>query len=484
MMNALEERIYKLLDKNSPETLVYHTKAHTQQVLGAAMDIGKKEGLNEEELLLMQTAALLHDTGYTISAKDHEERSREIARNILPEYNFSDAQIDEICVTIMATKIPQSPTNHLSEILCDADLSYLGTDTYVSEAEKLYEEMRNLSIEKSHVEWIQHQIDFLNTHYYFTATANKELAGKKAQNLATLESNLPIPEKHSGFSLLEFGRDALLIAIGVLTAGFGLKSFMVPNKFFDGGISGISLLIHEIYHFNLAFVVAIANLPFIILGGKILDYKFAIKTAICVTLLSTCIYFIPYPVITSDKLLVAIFGGFFLGTGIGLIMRAGCALDGIEILALYTRRKTSFTVTEIVLAINVIIFLVAAIKFDVQTALYSMLTYFTASKTVDYVVEGIEAYTGVTIISGKSEILKDRLVNELGRGITIYKGERGYLPGKFEIHNDTDIIFTVITRLELKRLKDVVYETDPRAFVFASVIKEASGGILKKLHSH
>jgi uncharacterized membrane-anchored protein YitT (DUF2179 family) len=112
--------------------------------------------------------------------------------------------------------------------------------------------------------------------------------------------------------------------------------------------------------------------------------------------------------------------------------------------------------------------------------MYSMLTYFTASKTMDYVVEGIEAYTGVTIISGKSELLKDRLVNELGRGITIYKGERGYLPGNFEVHNDTDIIFTVITRLEIRRLKEVVYETDPAAFVFASVIKEASGGILKK----
>jgi uncharacterized membrane-anchored protein YitT (DUF2179 family) len=165
-------------------------------------------------------------------------------------------------------------------------------------------------------------------------------------------------------------------------------------------------------------------------------------------------------------------------------MRAGCAVDGIEVLALYTWRRTSFTISEIILALNIIIFSIAAVHFGVEVALYSMLTYFTASKTVDYVVEGIEAYTGVTIISGKSEIIKDRLVNELNRGITVYKGERGYLPGKFEVHSDVDIIFTVITRLELRKLKNLVNDVDPNAFVIASTIKEASGGIIKRRHIH
>ena len=119
-----------------------------------------------------------------------------------------------------------------------------------------------------------------------------------------------------------------------------------------------------------------------------------------------------------------------------------------------------------------------------EVAMYSMLTYFTATKTIDYVIEGLEAYIGVTIISGKSEIIKDRLVNEMGRGITIYKGERGYLPGKFEMHADCDIIFTVITRLEIRKLKNLVHEIDPRSFVFASAIKEASGGIIKRRHIH
>jgi uncharacterized membrane-anchored protein YitT (DUF2179 family) len=165
-------------------------------------------------------------------------------------------------------------------------------------------------------------------------------------------------------------------------------------------------------------------------------------------------------------------------------MRAGCAVDGIEVLALYTLRRSSLTISEIILGLNIIIFSLAAFKFGIQTALYSMLTYFTASKTIDYVIEGLNAYTGVTIISAKSDEVKHRLVNELGRGITVYKGERGYLPGKFEVHDDCDIIFTIITRLEMRKLKNMVMEVDPNAFVFANTIKETSGGIIKRRHVH
>jgi uncharacterized membrane-anchored protein YitT (DUF2179 family) len=386
---------------------------------------------------------------------------------------------------IMTTKIPQKPTNHLSRILCDADLSYIGTDTYFREAEKLYIELKNINPDKTQEEWLHEQINFLTAHHYFTDTANRQFKKKKNKNLTALKSQLPKRKVSVKRSFKFIREDIVLIFLGILISGFAYESFLVPNSFFDGGISGISLLIHKIYHFNLAYIVLIANLPFIFLARNIIDKSFAIKTAICIVLLSLALYFVPYPhLITGDNVLVAIFGGFFLGIGNGLILRAGCTIDGIDIFALYTRRKTSFTTTEIIFVINFIIFLVAAIKFDIRISMYSMITYFTASKTIDYVVEGIEAYTGVTIISGKSEILKSKLVNELGRGITIYKGERGYLPGNFEVHSDTDIIFTVITRLEIRKLKDVVYETDPAAFVFASVIKEASGGILKKRKVH
>ena len=187
---------------------------------------------------------------------------------------------------------------------------------------------------------------------------------------------------------------------------------------------------------------------------------------------------------TADKLLISIFGGAFLGIGIGLVMRVGAALDGIEVIALYTLKRTSFTITEIILGINILIFSIAAFQFGIETALYSILTYFTATRCIDYVVEGIQAYTGVTIISSKSEVIKYQLVNKLGRGITVYKGERGFLPGKFEESADCDIIFTVVTRLELRKLKNLVHEVDPKAFVFANTIRETSGGVLKRKNAH
>ena len=184
------------------------------------------------------------------------------------------------------------------------------------------------------------------------------------------------------------------------------------------------------------------------------------------------------------SLIVAVFGGAFLAIGIGLVMRAGAALDGIEVLAFYTMKRTSFTITEIILGINIIIFSFAALKFGIETSLYSVLTYFAATKTIDYVVEGIQAYTGMTIISAKSEEIKHQLVNNLGRGITVYKGERGFLPGKFDVSADCDIIYTVVTRLEMRKLKNLIYEIDSEAFVFANTIKEASGGIIKSRVKH
>jgi len=162
----------------------------------------------------------------------------------------------------------------------------------------------------------------------------------------------------------------------------------------------------------------------------------------------------------------------------------GSKLDGIEVLALYTLKKTSFTITEIILGINIVIFAIAGFKFGIETALYSILTYFAATRSIDYVVSGLEAYTGITIVSGKSESIKYQLVNKLGRGISVYKGERGFLPGKYDISSDCDIIFTVITRLEVRKLKNLVYEVDPNAFVFVNTIKEASGGVLKKRKLH
>jgi len=279
-------------------------------------------------------------------------------------------------------------------------------------------------------------------------------------------------------------QDIIYCVIGIAFSTFALKSFLVPNHFLDGGVTGISLLIHEDTGFSLPVIIVLANIPFIIAGAFQINKRFALKTFLCVIALGLALTFAPYQLITNDKLLISIFGGFFMGLGIGFVMRAGCALDGIEVLAIYTWKRSSFTVSEIVLAINVLIFLVAALQLGLPTALYSMLTYFTASKTMAYVVEGFEEYTGVTIISGSSAEIKEKLVMEMGKAITIYKGERGFMKESFDLSYNCDIVFTVITRLEVRKLKSLVEAIDPKAFVFTNTIKETAGGVLKQHHTH
>jgi uncharacterized membrane-anchored protein YitT (DUF2179 family)/predicted metal-dependent HD superfamily phosphohydrolase len=474
------------LEKELPAYLHYHNVSHTKEVLAATVKLAELENVSANELMLLKTAALFHDAGFLETYTGHEEISCKMAREWLPKFDYTQEEIDKICALILVTKMPQSPTTQLEEIMCDADLYYLGTDQFFVTANKLYKELHESGFVKDREEWRDAEIKFLQAQEYFTPSAKKKLTSKLKQSLAQLELRaLGNKEKNEKRILMYDGiGDIILIVIGVVLAAFALKGFLVPNGFFDGGITGISLLIHELYHLNLAYVIMLANLPFIIMCMYAINSKYALKTFFCILLLGICLLYLPYPIITSDKNLVSIFGGFFLGAGIGLTMRAGCAIDGIEVLALYTWRRTSFTISEIILAINILIFFIAAFRFGIEVALYSMLTYFTATKTIDYVVEGLEAYVGVTIISGKSEIIKDRLVNEMGRGITIYKGERGFLPGKFDLHSDCDIIFTVITRLEIRKLKNLVNEIDDRSFVFASTIKEASGGIIKRRHIH
>lgn len=279
-------------------------------------------------------------------------------------------------------------------------------------------------------------------------------------------------------------QDTIYIVLGILFSAFAMKSFLVPNHFLDGGVTGISLLGHEIFHWNLGLLLILTNLPFIIMGAYQISKGFAVKTALAVVGLAIALQYISFPTITSDSLLVSMFGGFFLGLGIGLAMRGGCAIDGIEVLALYTLKKTSFTITEMIMGMNIILFLFAGIHFGLETALYAMLTYYVAMRTIDYVIEGMEAYTGVTIISGKSEEIKDALVLRMGRGITIYKGERGFMKDSYEVSHECDIVFTVITRLEVRKLKNVVQKIDPRAFVFTHTIKETAGGVLKRKVTH
>lgn len=279
-------------------------------------------------------------------------------------------------------------------------------------------------------------------------------------------------------------KNFLHLVFGTGLAVVSMKGFMIPNKFLDGGITGISILLHEIFKINISLLVIVLNVLFIYLGYRRIGKTFAVQTSIAVFLLALGLLFIDIPAFTNDKLLIATFGGFLIGAGVGVVIRGGGVIDGSEVIAVFTRRKTGFSNSEIIMAINTVIFFIAAIKFDLVTAMYSVITYFTATRATNYVVDGIEEFTAMHIISGKHEEVKSLLVNDMGKGITVYKGERGYLPGSFDIKTDADIIVTIVTRLEIKQIQDAVSIIDPKAFMYVYGIKEASGGVLKpKAHA-
>jgi uncharacterized membrane-anchored protein YitT (DUF2179 family) len=273
-------------------------------------------------------------------------------------------------------------------------------------------------------------------------------------------------------------KDTFLIALGISCAAFGLEGFLLPSKFIDGGATGISLLVAELTSVPLYVLLLIINIPFVILGYKIINKQFAIKTGIAISVLALCVATIHFPEVTHDKLLVAIFGGFFLGAGIGLSVRGGAVLDGTEVLAIFLSRKFGTTLGDVVIVINIFIFSAAAYFLSVETALYSMITYLAASKTLDFVIEGIEEYTGVTIISSHSEEIRQMIINAMGRGVTVYNGKRGY--GKTGEAKEIDIVYTVITRLELNKLNTEIEKIDPNAFVVMSSVKDTKGGMIKK----
>ncbi|WP_396636610.1 YitT family protein [Maribacter sp. R77961] len=273
-------------------------------------------------------------------------------------------------------------------------------------------------------------------------------------------------------------KDSFFIILGIFSAAFALESFLLPNKFIDGGATGISLLIAETSEIPLYLLILFVNIPFVILGYKVIGKLFALKTALAILGLAIVLLTIDFPEITQDKLLVAVFGGFFLGAGIGLSVRGGSVLDGTEVLAIFLSRKLGTTIGDIIILINILVFLAAAYLLSIETALYSMLTYLAASKTLDFVIEGIEEYTGVTIISDKNEEIRAMIVEKLGRGLTIYKAKGGY--GKQGVHKEYDVIFTVITRLEIRRLNIEITKIDPKAFVVMSKINDTRGGMIKK----
>lgn len=273
-------------------------------------------------------------------------------------------------------------------------------------------------------------------------------------------------------------KDFFLITIGIFSASFGFKGFLLTNHFIDGGATGISLLIFDLTEIPLYILIICVNVPFVILAYKIMGKEFAIKTTLAIAGLALCLATVTFPNVTNDNLLVALFGGFFLGAGIGLAVRGGAVIDGTEVLAIFLSRKLGASIGDIIIVINVFIFSAAANLLGVEIALYSMITYLAASKTLDFIVEGIEEYIGATIISSHSEEVRQMISNTLGRGVTVYKGQRGF--GLHREKTEIDIIYTVLTRLELNKLNTEIEKIDPNAFVVMSSVKDTRGGMIKK----
>lgn len=283
---------------------------------------------------------------------------------------------------------------------------------------------------------------------------------------------IEIEVKHEGSAMI-------YLVIGVVSAAFGLRGFLTPNSFIDGGVMGVSLIIHTLFDIRLSLLVVLLNSPFIILAHQAIGRRFAVRSIFAIILLALALYFIPFPVITEDPLLISAFGGIFLGFGIGMAIRGGAIIDGTEVLAIYLSRRTSLTVGNVILIFNLIIFIVASHYLSTEIALYAILTYFAASKTVDFVIDGIEEYLSVTIVSDFSNEIRLAITGKLGRGCTMIKGQKGFTraDGKLE---DTDVVYAIITRLEISELKAEVDKIDPVAFIVMTSVKDARGGMIKK----
>ncbi|WP_370529804.1 YitT family protein [Alkalihalobacillus sp. AL-G] len=271
----------------------------------------------------------------------------------------------------------------------------------------------------------------------------------------------------------------LLITIGAVMMGVGLEIFLVPNKVIDGGIVGISIMLSYISGWSLGLFIFILNLPFFFIGYKQIGKTFALSTLYGISVLSVTTTFLhPVPAITQDVLLATVFGGIFIGIGVGIVIRYGGSLDGTEILAILFNKKTPFSVGEVIMFLNLFILSSAGFVFTWDRAMYSLIAYFVAYKTIDITITGLDESKSVWIISENYDLIGDSIMNRLGRGVTFLKGEGAYSG------DDKKVIFCVINRLEEAKLKEIVTENDPSAFLAVADIAEVRGGRFKKRDIH
>lgn len=270
-------------------------------------------------------------------------------------------------------------------------------------------------------------------------------------------------------------KNALFVLVGIFAAGMGLKGFLLSSHFIDGGVTGISMLLATITPLPLSVWLPVINLPFVVLGYRHMGRIFALRSALAICGLAVALVVVPYPDVTPDRLLTAVFGGFFLGAGIGLAVRGGAVLDGTEIAALLiSKRSAVLKVGDVILVFNVALFLAAMSILGVESALYSILTYAAAARTLDFVIHGIEEFTAITIVSAESPRIRQRIIGELARGVTVYRGRGG------KSDEERDILYCVVTRLEIGRIMNIVRDLDERAFVVSHPLADVQGGVVRR----
>lgn len=273
--------------------------------------------------------------------------------------------------------------------------------------------------------------------------------------------------------------NGFLIVLAIFSAGMGIKGFLFSSHFIDGGGTGISMLISMVTATPLAIWIVVINLPFVALGYRQIGKAFALRSVLAIGGLAVVVATVPFPDVTPDLVLTAVFGGLFLGAGIGLAVRAGAVLDGTEIAALLISRRSSLLkVGDVILLFNVALFVVAMSLLGIDRALYSILTYVAAARTLDFVIHGIEEYTAMTIVSRASGEIAAQIMANLGRGVTAYKG-RGGLSA-----DEQEILYCVVTRLEVGKVKAIVRAVDPAAFVTSHALADVEGGTVKHTALH
>ena len=271
----------------------------------------------------------------------------------------------------------------------------------------------------------------------------------------------------------------LVLIIGSLIYSAGLEIFLVPNNIIDGGIGGISIMASYLTGIPFGVYMLILNLPFLYLGYKQIGKTFAISTIISIIALSIFSEFLePVPQITQDYFLAAIFGGIIAGAGVGLVIRQGGSLDGTEITAIILDRKTSFSVGEVVMFFNLFILGAAGFVFGWDKAMYSLVAYFIISKMIDVVLKGLDESYAVMIVSDEYEEIADALMHRLGRGVTYLHGQGAYTG------DDKQVLYCVVTRLEVVKLKEIALEKDETAFVTINPVHDIVGGRFKKKSIH